>query len=97
MIAKLFPMITRTKAFRAARRHLNPKLTKKKIETSSVLNAWGMDTLLPNVPTSEQWWLESMVRLKQQVRIVTMMMRRYHNWRSVVMIVLKALWEVSSW
>ena len=97
VIARLFQMITRAKAFRAEGRHPNLKSTKKRIETSSVSNAWGVDTLLPNVPTRKQWWLESMERLKQPVRIVTMMIRRYHNWRSVVMIALKALWEVSSW
>ena len=33
---RLFPMTTKGKAFRAARRHPNPKSTKKRIETSSV-------------------------------------------------------------
>ena len=54
VITRLFPMITRAKAFQAASRHSNPKSTKKRLETSSVSNAWGVDTLLPNVPTSEQ-------------------------------------------
>ena len=96
MMIRLFPMQTKGKVFRAAKTHLNPKSTKKRIEILSVSNAWGVAILLHNVQTSGQWWLESMGRLKQQVRRVTMMMR-YHNWKMAAMIALKALWEVSSW
>ena len=39
VIPRLFPMITKGKAFQVARRHLNPKSTKKRIEISSVSSA----------------------------------------------------------
>ena len=64
VMARLFPMTIKGKAFWTTKRHLNLKSTKKRIETSSISNVWGMDTFLHNVPTSEQWWLESMETLK---------------------------------